>query len=75
MKKIAIFDLDGTLLNTLESIAYCCNSMLKEFEIEPLDISIYPAFIGHGADNLIKQLTDYVKLSPDKFSEFNKVKR
>ena len=44
--------------------------MLKEYGIEPLDTSVYPAFIGHGADNLIKKLTDYVKLSPDKFCEF-----
>ena len=70
MKKIVIFDLDGTLLNTLDSIAYCANSILKDYGIEPLDTSVYPNFIGHGADNLIKRLTDYVKLSPDKFYDF-----
>ena len=72
MKKIAIFDLDGTLLNTLNSIAYCCNKALEDYNIDPLDISIYPNFIGHGADALVKGLADYVGITDDAFPEFKK---
>lgn len=72
MKKIVIFDLDGTLLNTLDSIAYCGNTILKKYGIDPLDINVYPAFIGHGADNLIKRLTEYVNLPSDVFESFRK---
>lgn len=70
MKKLAVFDLDGTLLNTLDSIAYCCNMALKDYGIQPLGTEVYPSFIGHGADALVKMLAEYVKLDTDKFPEF-----
>ena len=72
MKKIAIFDLDGTLLNTLESIAYCGNTILKKYGIEQLEVKKFTDFIGHGADNLILKLTDYVNLPSDIFEKFRK---
>ena len=70
MKKLAVFDLDGTLLNTLDSIAYCGNMALKDYGIKPLDINVYPSFIGHGADVLVKRLAEYVELETEKFAEF-----
>ncbi len=70
MKKIAIFDLDGTLLNTLESIAYCGNTMLKKYGYKPLDINIYPNFIGHGANALLKSLTEYVGVDQNLLDDF-----
>lgn len=70
MKKIAIFDLDGTLLNTLNSIANCINTALCDYKIQKVDINVVPQFIGHGADNLIKKVSEYVNLDPKLFKEF-----
>lgn len=36
MYKVAIFDLDGTLADTLESIAYTCNTCLKQVGLAPI---------------------------------------
>jgi len=44
-----IFDLDGTLLDTIEDIAWAMNSVLKEIGSDPFPIERYREFIGHGA--------------------------
>jgi len=49
MKKIVIFDLDGTLANTLESIAYCTNRALADFGFSPVASEKIRKFIGSGA--------------------------
>ena len=36
MIKACIFDLDGTLCNTLDSIAYFCNQTLKQLRISEI---------------------------------------
>ena len=38
MYKACIFDLDGTLANTVESIAYVANKVLKKFGYDPLPL-------------------------------------
>ena len=55
MIKAVIFDLDGTLLDTLEDIGDTANQVLKEsgFPIHP--INAYRDFIGHGISNTIRQ--------------------
>ncbi len=53
--KAAIFDLDGTLLDTVEDLAYSVNAALEEngFPTHPTDKYFY--FVGNGAKNLIKR--------------------
>lgn len=70
MKKAVIFDLDGTLLDTLESIAFCGNSALTHFGFSAVDKSIYPQFIGNGAPVLIEKLYKYIGGDAEKFDEF-----
>lgn len=36
MKKAVIFDLDGTLANTLTSLAYCTNRALEDFGLQAI---------------------------------------
>ena len=72
MKKLVIFDLDGTLLNTLDSIAFCGNTALKHFGFSPVDTVVYPAFIGNGAPVLIEKLYKHVGGDPEKFDDFLK---
>ena len=71
MKKAVIFDLDGTLLNTLTSIAYCGNKTLEMYGIEALDVPVYTQFIGRGADVLVELLYNYAGATCD-FESFKK---
>jgi phosphoglycolate phosphatase len=48
-----IFDLDGTLLNTLEDIGDSCNHILSANSFPTHDIEKYQFFVGAGAKNLI----------------------
>ena len=57
--KACMFDLDGTLCNTLDSIAYFANSALVFHNIKPIEVSEYKNFIGNGADMLIKRMLKY----------------
>ncbi|MCD8186729.1 MAG: HAD hydrolase-like protein, partial [Rikenellaceae bacterium] len=53
MKKLVIFDLDGTLLDTLGDLAVSVNYALRQngFPEHPLDA--YRYFVGNGARELI----------------------
>ena len=59
MIKGAIFDLDGTLLATLESIAKSGNTMLKHFGYPPVPVKQYGVFAGNGADKLVERALIY----------------
>ncbi len=41
MKKAVIFDLDGTLANTLTSLAYCTNRALEDFGLQAIPQECY----------------------------------
>ncbi|MBT4162383.1 MAG: HAD family hydrolase [Gammaproteobacteria bacterium] len=49
MAAAILFDLDGTLLNTLGSLAEAFNSSLADMSCPPHDIDAYRHFIGNGA--------------------------
>lgn len=53
MKKAVIFDLDGTLADTLESISYCTNKALADFGFSAIEKQRYRRFVGNGAKMLI----------------------
>ena len=46
--KAAIFDLDGTLLNTLESIAHPTNEAFKHFGYEERPLEDFKLYVGDG---------------------------
>jgi len=56
MIKAAIFDLDGTLSYTLDSIATSGNLALEAVGLEPFDKDRYRYFVGDGALELVKRL-------------------
>lgn len=72
MIKLAVFDLDGTLLNTLNSIAHFGNTALKKYGLPTVDVSEFPQFIGNGAPVLIEKLYKYVNGDPAKYDKFFK---
>lgn len=55
MYKACIFDLDGTLTDTLESLTYSVNSTLKELGLGQISDIQCKSFIGNGARRLIEQ--------------------
>ncbi len=50
-----IFDLDGTLLDTVEDLAFAMNSVLRKHGFPTHDISDYRYFVGGGLANLVYQ--------------------
>ena len=53
MKKLVIFDLDGTLIDSVPDIYDCINVMLEKFGYEKRDIEDVKQMIGNGAKNLV----------------------
>ena len=53
MIKYAIFDLDGTLLSTLESIRYHLNRTLVANGLAEITLAQCGEFIGNGAKKLV----------------------
>ncbi len=55
MYKACIFDLDGTLADTLESLTYSVNETLKELDLPCITREQCRAFVGNGARYLIER--------------------
>lgn len=53
MKKLAIFDLDGTLLNTIEDLGQSANYALAECGYPIHNMASYPFLVGNGVKNLL----------------------
>ncbi len=57
---VCIFDLDGTLVNSLKDLADCVNESLSLHSLPTHTLKEYRQFIGHGIANLIKSaMGDY----------------
>ena len=54
MKKLVLFDLDGTLLNTIEDLGEAVNYALTVQGLPIHSLAEYPAMVGHGVRNLVK---------------------
>lgn len=55
MKKAVIFDLDGTLADTIASITYCGNLALSRFGLSSFGEEDYKRFVGDGAAMLVRR--------------------
>lgn len=55
MYQACIFDLDGTLTDTLESITYSVNLTLSELFLSPITREQCKAFVGNGARVLMEE--------------------
>lgn len=61
MYKACIFDMDGTIANTLSSIAGFGNQALKEYGCPTIAIETYRYLVGNGADQLMRGMLRTVK--------------
>lgn len=53
--RIAIFDMDGTILNTLEDLADTMNYCLKMYGMQERSLSEIKSFVGNGIRRLVEQ--------------------
>lgn len=60
MYKCCIFDLDGTLINSLKSLAYTTNEVLRNFGFVPLPEEKYNYLVGRGYKNLVSSALEEV---------------
>lgn len=58
MKTGILFDLDGTLLNTLEDLRDATNYALSRFSLPPRSLEEVRAFVGNGAAQLIARAAE-----------------
>lgn len=57
--KCAVFDLDGTLVNTIDDLAGACETLLKKYNFgKSWSIEDYTRFVGNGAKKLVKRAFD-----------------
>ncbi len=55
MWKACIFDLDGTLANTLDSMAVVMNAVLRSYDLKELPVDNYRYYCGEGASVLVRR--------------------
>ena len=67
MKKLIIFDLDGTVLNTIGGIGSACNEMLSHYGLPTWQLSDYEMFVGDGSRMLIKRALPAEKAADEAF--------
>lgn len=54
MKRLIVYDLDGTLVDTLQDITNAANHMLSRMQAQPLSPDQVRVFVGRGMSQLIK---------------------
>ncbi|MEE0979066.1 MAG: HAD family hydrolase [Muribaculaceae bacterium] len=56
MKQLVIFDLDGTLLNTISDLGQAANHALTRAGYPTHTLSSYPFFVGNGVKKLLERV-------------------
>lgn len=70
--KAVIFDLDGTICNTLADLGECTNRALADFNLPPHPIEDYRMIVGNGVDTQMRRAIGegkYTKELGDKVKE------
>ena len=60
MIKCVIFDLDGTLIDTLKDLGVTTNEVLSEYGYSSIELDKFRYFIGNGIKKLIERSLTYV---------------
>ncbi len=64
-ERLVIFDLDGTLLNTIDDLGYACNHALAACGFPTHAIEEYPRLVGNGVRKLIERALRAGGVEPD----------
>ena len=70
--KAVLFDLDGTLLNTLDDIADSANYTLEQFGYPAHPVDAYRYFVGQGADYLLGAIVPDGARTPENMNALKK---
>lgn len=68
MIKLVIFDLDGTLLDTIEDLANATNHALSQFRFPVHPVEAYRFFVGNGVNKLLERAAPEVHRNADTVS-------
>lgn len=66
---LIVFDLDGTLLDTIHDIAYSMNLALEKYGYKTWETNEYINFIGSGVNEIVKKA-----MQKNNEEDFNKIK-
>ena len=58
-KELIIFDLDGTLIDSIPDLALAINQMLSYFDLNPLTLEEATPFVGNGAKKLVMRSLEH----------------
>jgi len=68
--KAVIFDLDGTLLNTLEDLAGAMNIVLRQFGLPEHGLAEYKQFVGNGIEALVRRAVPEEQRNGERFDRY-----
>lgn len=68
--RAVIFDLDGTLLDSIHDIAFCANAVLSELGLPTHSIHDYKGLVGDGFVNLARKILPETHHSPEAISRY-----
>lgn len=72
--KVCIFDLDGTLTDTIRAIAHFGNMALDAYDLPPIPTEDYKMYVGDGRDKLIHRILNvYNQDNPEMFEKVRAV--
>lgn len=69
MIKACIFDLDGTVMDTLSSIAYFVNTTLSKLGLGEIEEEKFKYFVGNGRSKLLHRSLDFFGADSDDMFE------
>lgn len=72
MAAAIIFDLDGTLVDSLGDIAAAANRTLEDIDFPPLPKEIIASFVGNGLPKLVERMIRHVGLPAERHTELTK---
>lgn len=60
MIKLCIFDMDGTVVNTINTISYFANNALKKYGFTDIPTEKYKVLVGNGAKVLVERMLEEI---------------
>lgn len=67
--KAVLFDLDGTLINTLEDLATATNYALKQFGYPEQEIEKFKIYAGNGVAVMLERAMPQSEVTPERIKE------
>ncbi len=60
MKRVFVFDLDGTLIDSIGMISSCFNHIAQTYDLNPIEIEKFNYLLGDGPKVLVDKALDYL---------------